>query len=253
MSALIEEMADNGPSSVLDLAEKINAEEGHFALAEDGGSQGGSSRGSSRRETSGRDASGRDASGRGASGRDASGRDASGGEHAGKESAGRKTAERRFPSDALAEREPIGPVAPANMARSGGRSEDRREEKKARRWRQTQTDERAGEQAVEKDWDEPEGVKQAPSTGFAAVLERIAREAGLATPVSEGREAAFRAPEPPPASHADLILTELGDPLGQVDLAEPRVPAAPASGRSHFGFRRRANEASLVGSQLQQC
>ncbi len=216
MSALIEEMADNGPSSVLDLAEKINAEEGHFALAADGGSQGGSSRGGSRRETLGRDASGE--------------------ERSGNESAGRETAERRFPTDALAEREPIGLVARANVARSASRSEDRREEKKGRRWRQAQPDERAGEQAVEhrveqsveqaveQDWDGPEGVKQAPSAGFAAVLERIAREAGLAAPVSDGREAAFRAPEPAPASHAGLILTELADPLG---LAAPRMQAAP--------------------------
>ncbi len=229
MSALIEEMADNGPSSVLDLAEKINAEEGHFSLAEDGGSQGGSSRGSSRRETSGRDASGRQGtSGRVTSGRGASGGGASGGERAGNASLSRETAERRFPSDALAEREPIGPVAPANMPRSGSRSEERREEKKGRRWRQTQPAEQAGEQAgaqaVEQDWDGPEGGKQAPSAGFAAVLERLAREAGLATPLPEGREAAFRAPEPPPASHADLILTELSDPLG---LAAPPTQAAP--------------------------
>ena len=216
MSALIEEMADNGPSSVLDLAEKINSEEGHFSLAADGSSQRGSSRGSSRRQTLGRDASG--------------------GERSENESAGRETAERKFPSDALAEREPIGPVARANVPRSGSRSEDRREEKKSRRWRQTQPGERAGEQAaerpaeqaVEQDWDGPDGAKQTPSTGFAAVLERIAREAGLATPVSDGREAAFRAPEPPPASHADLILTELADPLG---LAAPRTQGAPGAPR----------------------
>ena len=164
MSALIEEMADNGPSSVLDLAEKINAEEGHFALAADGGSQGGSSRGGSRRETLGRDTSG--------------------GERSRNDSASRETAQRRFPSDALAEREPIGPVARANVPRSGNPSEDRREERKGRRWRQAQPDERAVEQAVEQgaeqgaeqavgqDWDGPEGAKQAPSAGFAAVLER---------------------------------------------------------------------------------
>ena len=212
MSALIEEMADNGPSSVLDLAEKINAEEGHFALAADGGSQSGSSQGSPGRKTLRREASGGDGSGNA--------------------STGRETAERRFPSDALAEREPIGPVARANLPRSGGRSQDRREEKKGRRWRQTQPGERTGEksveqaveQAVEQDWDGPEGAEQAPSAGFAAVLERIAREAGLATPVSDGREAAFRAPEPPPASHADLILTELADPLG---LAAPRTQGTP--------------------------
>jgi len=212
MSALIEEMADNGPSSVLDLAEKINAEEGHFALAADGGSQSGSSQGSPGRKTLGREASGGDGSGNA--------------------STGRETAERRFPSDALAEREPIGPVAPANLPRSASRSQDRREEKKGRRWRQTQPGERTGEksveqaveQAVEQDWGGPEGAEQAPSAGFAAVLERIAREAGLATPVSDGREAAFRAPEPPPASHADLILTELADPLG---LAAPRTQGTP--------------------------
>jgi hypothetical protein len=35
MSALITEMAENGPSSILDLAERINHEQGHYALAGD--------------------------------------------------------------------------------------------------------------------------------------------------------------------------------------------------------------------------
>ncbi len=35
MSALITEMAENGPSSILDLAERVNAEQGHYALAGD--------------------------------------------------------------------------------------------------------------------------------------------------------------------------------------------------------------------------
>ena len=33
MSELITEMAENGPSSVLDLAERVNTEEKHYALA----------------------------------------------------------------------------------------------------------------------------------------------------------------------------------------------------------------------------
>ncbi len=35
MSELITEMAENGPSSVLDLAERINTEQGHYAMADD--------------------------------------------------------------------------------------------------------------------------------------------------------------------------------------------------------------------------
>jgi hypothetical protein len=181
MSALIEEMADNGPSSVLDLAEKINAEQGHFSLAQD-----------------------------------------------------EALRERRFPSDALAEREPIDPVAPRNVARSGDRRkerrddprEDRGEERRGRRWRQTQHDHRASDQTiehvVEPAWDGPAGGDQAPSAGFAAVLERIAREAGLASPGPEGGGSASRVPEPSPASHADLILTELAGPRG---VTTPRGPA----------------------------
>jgi hypothetical protein len=221
MSALIEEMADNGPSSVLDLAEKINAEQGHFSLAEDRGRQGGSSRG-----TSGASTLGRGASGGGTSG--ASARETAG------ESAGRESSERRLPSDTLGEREPVDRVAPAKVPRPGDRRQDRREdgreerreERRGRRWRQAQPDHRAGEQTVEHviepSWDELEGGEQAPSAGFAAVLERIAREAGLATSGSEGEGAAPRTPEPAPASHADLILTELSDPRG---LASPRGPA----------------------------
>lgn len=37
MSALITEMAENGPSSILDLAERVNAEQGHYVLAGDAG------------------------------------------------------------------------------------------------------------------------------------------------------------------------------------------------------------------------
>ena len=35
MSELITEMAENGPSSVLDLAERVNTEQNHYALAEE--------------------------------------------------------------------------------------------------------------------------------------------------------------------------------------------------------------------------
>lgn len=183
MSALIVEMADSGPSSVLDLAEKVNADQGHFALAGDVETQGAASR-----ETLGREA----------------------------------LARAGFPVDALAERDPISPVAPANAARFSGRREDRREDKNTRRRRQPQP---VGEVPNEQAWDEPPQVEVAPSTGFAAVLERIAREAGLAVP--DGRRAASPAPAPAPmpASHADAITTELAGP---VDEAVPRGPSAPA-------------------------
>jgi hypothetical protein len=215
MSALIEEMADNGPSSVLDLAEKINAEQGHFALAEHDGGQGRGSGGTPAKEAPGRATSNRATSNRATSNQETLGRSASrksadsesvSRENASRESADWEIAEERFPSDALGEREPIGPITAANMPRSGSRSEDRRDEKKGRRWWQTQPDEQADEQAS----DDPEGPEHAPSAGFAAVLERIAREAGLAAPGSEGVGTAFRTPEPSPASHADVILTELG-------------------------------------------
>jgi hypothetical protein len=219
MSALIEEMADNGPSSVLDLAEKINAEQGHFALAEHDGGQGRGSGGTPAKEAPGRATSNRATSNQDSLGRSA-GRESASRESASRESADWEIAEERFPSDALGEREPIRPITAANMPRSGGRSEDRRDDKKGRRWWQTQPDERADEQAS----DDPEGPEHAPSAGFAAVLERIAREAGLAAPGSEGVDTAFRTPEPSPASHADVILTELGDPLGT---GAPREPGAP--------------------------
>jgi hypothetical protein len=241
MSALIEEMADNPPSSVLDLAEKINAEQGHFALAGDGGSQG-----SQGQRGHGQSGSSRGPTGRGGTGREASGRAASGRESAGRENTGRESAERKFLNGTLAEREPTSPVAAPDVAKSGerraDRREERREEKRGRRWRQSQPDDQVVEPAIEQARDEPAAGENAPSTGFAAVLERIAKEAGLATPGPEGGGAAFRAPEPAPASHADLILTELSDPRGladrpglaeprrataTVDLAEPRVPAAP--------------------------
>jgi hypothetical protein len=222
MSALIEEMVDNGPSSVLDLAEKINAEQGHFALAEKSGGQGRQSRETPGPKASGRAASNRETPSRETPSRETPDQDASGRDNAGRGSAGREFAEERFPSDALGEREPITPITTANMPRSGGRSEDRREEKRGRRWWQTQPDERAGEQAVEPASHGPEGADQAPSAGFAAVLERIAMEAGLTAPGSEGRgDTPFHAPEPAPASHADVILTELADPRGQAALGSP--------------------------------
>ncbi len=215
MSALIEEMADNPPSSVLDLAEKINAEQGHFALAGDGGG-------------TGRERFGQGNSGRAASARAASTRAAPGPESGSRENAGRPSAERKFLNDTLAGREPVSPAAAPEMAKSGEsradrreerreEREERREEKRVRRWRQSQPDDQVVEPATGQARDEPAGGENAPSAGFAAVLERIAKEAGLATPGLESGGTDFRAPEPAPASHADLILTELSDPRGLAD------------------------------------
>jgi hypothetical protein len=253
MSALIEEMADNPPSSVLDLAEKINAEQGHFALADDSGGQGRGSRGTPDRETLGRPTSsrstlGREKSARENSGLGSTGRDGTSRDGTSRDGTGRRTAEQRFLNDVLAERQPIGPITEANAPRSGDRSETRRDEKKSRRWWQTQTDERADERAdeladertselaVEHASGGPERHEQAPSAGFAAVLERIAKEAGLDAPGAGGVGTPFEAPEPAPASHADLILTELAGPLGAGAPREqdnPRGPAAPRSPEQH--------------------